>query len=140
MPPSTARPAGRRSLATHGSVGLRGHRLARLHQRRGEVVAAQCESTDRLGVGHESVFRDAAVGDIAQAIDAGEPEAQIKRGLRMPSRAADRLIADARRTGVDRLRAALEQIADLELASRGGMSGGQSEDTSAIRTIQLIAG
>ncbi len=81
-----------------------------------------------------------AAHDVAQALDAGEPPAQIRRGLRMPSRAADRLIADARRTGVDRLRAALEQIADLELASRGGTSGGQSEDTSAIRAIQLIAG
>jgi DNA polymerase-3 subunit delta len=77
--------------------------------------------------------------DIAQAIDAGEPVAAIKRRLRMPSRAADRLIADARRTGTERLRAALEEIADLELASRGGGSGGQSEDTAALRAIQEIA-
>ena len=49
----------------------------------------------------------------------------------MPSRAADRLIADARRTGADRLRAAIEQIADLELASRGGGAGGAGEDTRA---------
>jgi DNA polymerase-3 subunit delta len=35
--------------------------------------------------------------EIACAVDAGEPVAQIKRGLRMPSRAADRLIADAPR-------------------------------------------
>ena len=52
------------------------------------------------------------------------PTAQIKRSLRMPSRAADRLIADARRTGADRLRHAIVQIADLELASRGGAAGG----------------
>ena len=38
------------------------------------------------------------------AIEAGEPVAQIKRGLRMPGRAADRLIADARRSGPDKLR------------------------------------
>ena len=78
--------------------------------------------------------------EIAQAIDAGEPVAQIRRGLRMPQRAADRLIADARRTGVERLRAALEEIADLEVASRGGGPGGQSEDTAALRTIQLVTG
>jgi DNA polymerase-3 subunit delta len=77
--------------------------------------------------------------DIAQAIDAGEPVAQIKRRLRMPTRAADRLIADARRAGVESLRAALEQIADLELASRGGGNGVQSEDTAALRAIQAIA-
>lgn len=78
--------------------------------------------------------------EIAQAIDDGEPVAQIKRRLRMPPRAADRLIADARRTGTERLRTALEQIADLEVASRGGGPGGQSEDTSALRTIALVAG
>jgi hypothetical protein len=56
----------------------------------------------------------------------------------MPTRAADRLIADARRTGADRLGAAVERLADLELASRGGGQGGQSEDTAALRTIQAI--
>jgi DNA polymerase III subunit delta len=77
--------------------------------------------------------------EVAQAIDAGEPVAQIKRKLRMPSRAADRLIADARHSGIERLRDALEQIADLELASRGGGPGGQGEDTAALRAIQRIA-
>jgi DNA polymerase-3 subunit delta len=77
--------------------------------------------------------------EIAQAIDGGEPVAQVKRRLRMPARAADRLIADARQSGVTKLRAALEDIADLELASRGGTSGGASEDTAALRTIQSVA-
>jgi DNA polymerase-3 subunit delta len=78
--------------------------------------------------------------EVALALDAGEPPAQIKRSLRMPSRAADHLIADARRTGADRLRRAIAEIADLELASRGGTAGAQSEDTAAVRAIQLIAG
>jgi DNA polymerase-3 subunit delta len=78
--------------------------------------------------------------EIAQAIDAGEPVAQVKRRLRMPQRAADRLIADARRSGVDKLRLALEQVSDLELASRGGGDGIQSEDTAAVRAIAAIAG
>src|SRR5205085_2536573 len=77
---------------------------------------------------------------VAQALDAGDAPAQIKRGLRMPSRAADRLIADARRSGADKLRRALEEIADLELASRGGVSGAAGEDTAALRAIQKIAG
>ncbi len=38
--------------------------------------------------------------EVSAALDAGEPPAQIKRRLRMPSRAADKLIADARRAGV----------------------------------------
>ena len=73
------------------------------------------------------------------ALDAGEPAAQIKRKLRMPSRAADRLIADARRGGADKLRRAIEEIADLELASRGGGAGAASEDTVALLAIQRIA-
>jgi DNA polymerase-3 subunit delta len=76
--------------------------------------------------------------DVAQAIDAGQPVAQIKRGLRMPARAADRLIADARQAGAAKLREALEQIADLELASRGGGTGAAGEDTVALRTIQRV--
>ena len=77
--------------------------------------------------------------EIAQALDRGEPPAQIKRGLRMPSRAADRLIADARSSGSAQLQRALELIADLELASRGGGAGATSEDTAAVRAIQAIA-
>ena len=70
--------------------------------------------------------------EVAAALDAGEPPAQVKRRLRMPSRAADRLIADARRVGADRLADAVGEIADLELASRGGGAGGAGEDTAAL--------
>ena len=77
--------------------------------------------------------------DVAAALDAGEPPAQIKRRLRMPGRAADRLIADARRAGSDRLRQATGEIADLELASRGGGRGGAGEDTAALRSILRMA-
>lgn len=80
-----------------------------------------------------------AAHDVAAALDAGQAAAQIKRGLRLPSRAADRLIADARRAGAERLARAVCEIADLELASRGGGSGGASEDTAALRAIGRIA-
>jgi DNA polymerase III subunit delta len=76
---------------------------------------------------------------VAAALEAGEPPAQIKRRLRMPSRAADRLIADARRAGSERLRRATYEIADLELASRGGGPGGAGEETEALTTIVRIA-
>ncbi len=81
--------------------------------------------------------------DVAAALDAGEPPAQVKRRLRMPSRAADRLIADAQRTGSDRLADAVCEIADLELASRGGgVSGGgvRGEDTAALVAIGRLTG
>jgi DNA polymerase III subunit delta len=77
--------------------------------------------------------------EVAQALDAGEPAAQVKRQLRMPSRAADRLIADARHAGVEKLRRAIGLIADLELASRGGSSGAAAEDTAALLAIREIA-
>jgi DNA polymerase-3 subunit delta len=77
--------------------------------------------------------------EIARAIESGATPAQVKRGLRMPSRAADRLIADARNRGAEHLRHALEEIADLELASRGGACGAASEDTAAVRAIARIA-
>jgi DNA polymerase-3 subunit delta len=76
--------------------------------------------------------------EVATALDAGEAPAQIKRRLRMPSRAADRLIDDAGRAGVLRLRRAICEIADLELASRGGGSGGAGEDTAALIALGRI--
>jgi len=78
--------------------------------------------------------------DVARALEAGQSSSEIKRGLRMPSRAADRLISDVSRTGADKLRRALESVADLEVSSRGGGSGGAGEDTQALRAIQRIAG
>jgi DNA polymerase-3 subunit delta len=78
--------------------------------------------------------------EVAAALDRGEAVAQLKRGLRMPPRAADQLINDAQRLGSDSLRSAIEKIADLELASRGGGGkGGVSEDTAALLAIQQIA-
>ena len=77
--------------------------------------------------------------DVAVALDAGEPPAQVKRRLRMPSRAADCLIEDAERAGAERLRRASCEIADLELASRGGGSGGAAEDTAALLALRRIA-
>jgi DNA polymerase III subunit delta len=77
--------------------------------------------------------------DVAAALDAGEPPAEIRRRLRMPAKAAELLIADAGRTGAERLRRATCEIADLELASRGGGPGGASEDTAALVALQRLA-
>jgi DNA polymerase-3 subunit delta len=76
--------------------------------------------------------------DVVCRLDAGEAPADIKRSLRMPPRAADRFIADARRADVASLRAAMVALADLELDSRGGTE--LEEDTVALRTIERIAG
>ncbi len=77
--------------------------------------------------------------DVAARLEEGEPTASIKRGLRMPSRAADKLIADARRAGVDSLRRSLQELADLELSSRGGGPGARNEDTAMVLALQRMA-
>lgn len=76
--------------------------------------------------------------EVALALEAGEPPGHIKRKLRMPSRAADRLIADAGRAGAASLRRTIERLAELELASRGGGSGGAGEDTAALLAIHQV--
>jgi DNA polymerase-3 subunit delta len=77
--------------------------------------------------------------EVACALEAGQPPAQIKRTLRMPSKAADRLIADARRVGSEELQRTIEELAELELASRGGGSGAAGEDTVALLAIRRVA-
>lgn len=85
-------------------------------------------------------LRDAL--DVATRLEAGESAAQVRRGLRMPPKAAERFLADVQRTDVAGLRTALGIVADLELASRGGgglRGGGLSEDTLALEAIAKIA-
>jgi DNA polymerase III subunit delta len=91
-----------------------------------------------------SRLRDAL--SISLRLAAGESAGEIKRGLRMPSRVADRLIADIARSDPDRLRRALAVMAELELDSRGGAvrladrdpHAGMDEDTIAVRAIEAI--
>ncbi|MEA2207791.1 MAG: polymerase subunit delta, partial [Solirubrobacteraceae bacterium] len=89
-------------------------------------------------------LRDALA--VAERLRAGESVASVKRGLRMPARAAERFIGDVARSDVTRLRAALGTLADLELDSRGGAvlaadrsrSATLDEDTIALRAIEKI--
>jgi DNA polymerase III subunit delta len=83
---------------------------------------------------------------IALRLQAGESLAEVRRGLRMPPRSAERFVADVARSNPDRLRRALGALADLELDSRGGVALGCSrsaiaslgEDTLALRAIEAI--
>jgi DNA polymerase-3 subunit delta len=100
-------------------------------------VRAQGERVPGLVYWMGSRLRQACAA--AEALEAGQSPAQVKKGLRMPPRAADQLLADARRAGPDRLRRAVELIADLELACRGGGPGAAAEDTRALLTIRQIA-
>jgi DNA polymerase-3 subunit delta len=83
-------------------------------------------------------LRDALA--IAEALAAGQAPAQVRKTLRMPSFAADRLIADVSKRDVDAFRRAMELMADLELESRGGGGGVLSEETAAVRAVIAVAG
>ena len=76
---------------------------------------------------------------IAEALAAGQPPGQIRRTLRMPSYAADRLIADVSNRDAEFYRRALEILADLEVESRGGGGAALSEDTAAVRAVIAAA-
>jgi DNA polymerase-3 subunit delta len=89
-------------------------------------------------------LRDAVA--VAQRLQAGESVAEVKRGLRMPARAAERFVADVARSDVGKLQAALGALADLELDTRGGAPLASSrtalaplsEDTLALHAIEAI--
>jgi DNA polymerase-3 subunit delta len=82
----------------------------------------------------------------ALRLQSGAPAAQVRKGLRMPPRAAERFMADVARTDPARLRSALQTLADLELDARGGpvLAAGRAgeaaldEDTLALRAIERI--
>jgi DNA polymerase-3 subunit delta len=78
-------------------------------------------------------LRDAL--EVATRLEAGESAAEVRRSLRMPSRAAEQFLRDVQRTDAGRLRGAIELFADLELASRGGGHRPLTEDTLALDAI-----
>ncbi len=83
-------------------------------------------------------LREAA--QITGALAGGQAPADIRKSLRMPTYAADRLIAGVREHDVESYRLALELMADLELESRGGGAAALSEDTMAARAVLAITG
>jgi DNA polymerase-3 subunit delta len=98
-------------------------------------LEAQGESVGRLVGLLARRVRDVLA--IATQLEAGESAAEIKQGMKGSPWAADRRIAEARRSDTDRLSRALETLADLELASHGGSE--LSDGTEAIRAIARIA-
>ncbi|MCW3063140.1 MAG: polymerase delta subunit [Solirubrobacterales bacterium] len=77
--------------------------------------------------------------EVAMRLEAGETPSDVRRTLRMPTRAAEAFLRDVQRTDAARLRAAIELFADLELASRGGGHRPLGEDTLALDAIVRIA-
>ncbi len=99
-------------------------------------LEAQGESVGRLVGLLARRVRDVLA--IATRLEAGESAAEIKAGIKGSPWAADRRIAEARRSDVERLSRAIETLADLELASHGNSE--LSDGTEAILAIARIAG
>ena len=96
------------------------------------------QAGDPLALGpqlEQTALREA--NDIATRLNAGQSPAQVRKGLRMPTKAAERLIDDVSRRDKEGLRAALAALADLERDSRGG--GALSEDTAAVLAVTEAA-
>jgi DNA polymerase-3 subunit delta len=136
-----AHSAERRAFALADAlVGADGREAMRSYMR----LRNQGERTAGLIYVMAARLRDALA--IAVRLRAGESVAEVKRGLRMPARAAERFVADVARSDPERLRDALGTLADLELDSRGGAPLSSSrtaiacmtEDTLNVRAIEAI--
>jgi DNA polymerase-3 subunit delta len=71
---------------------------------------------------------------IATRLENGESPAQIKESIRGNPWQTDQRIKQARATDADSLRRALEALADLEIASRGGSE--LEDDTVALLALR----
>jgi len=99
------------------------------------TLQSQGESVTRLVGLLGRRVRD--VLEIALRLEAGEAPAEIKKAIKGSPWAADRRISEARRSDPERLRRALEALADLELATHGATE--LSDPTEAVRAIARIA-
>ena len=67
---------------------------------------------------HDERLREAVA--VSARLHAGESAGDVRRSLRMPSKAAERFVADVARADQERLKEGLCVLADLELDLRGG--------------------
>jgi DNA polymerase-3 subunit delta len=100
-------------------------------------LRGQGERLPSLMYGIVRQLRDALA--IAEALAAGKPASEIKRGLRMPSWKADRVISDVRERDAETYRRAIAVMADLELETRGGGTTGLGEETMGVRAVLAVA-
>ena len=73
---------------------------------------------------------------VAERLEAGVSPAEVKAGMRGSPYAADMRIKEARASDAGALRLALEQLAALELATRGASE--LTADTEALRCVTAV--
>jgi DNA polymerase III subunit delta len=125
--------SGERKIWTLGDALVAGDEKAAL--RALVELRAQGERIPGLLYNIANRLRDAL--KVAEALAAGQPAAEARKGLRMSPRVAARFVDDVSRRDVESFRHALEVIADLELETRGGgaSQGALGEDTLAVRAV-----
>lgn len=107
---------------------------------------SQGERLPSLSYAIASRLREALA--VSGRLQLGEPPKEIARSLRMPTRAADRFVAEVAKADAQRLSEGLARLADVEVDLRGGVqiSDGRrataslSEQTVAVLTIRAVAG
>ena len=102
-------------------------------------LRGQGERLPRLMFNIADRLRDAI--KVAEALAAGKPPAEARKGLRTGPKIAARFVDEVSKRDVDAFRRALEIVADLELESRGGgpSQGALDEDTLAVRAVLAAA-
>ncbi len=102
-------------------------------------LRGQGERVPRLMFNIADRLRDAI--KVAEALAAGKPAAEARKGLRMSPRVAARFVDEVSKRDLESFRHALEVIADLELETRGGgaTQGALQEDTLAVRAVVAAA-
>ena len=102
-------------------------------------LRGQGERLPRLLFNVADRLRDAV--KVAEALAAGKPPAEARKGLRMSPKIAARFTEEVAKRDLDAFRRALELVADLELESRGGGAnlGALDEDTLAVRAVVAAA-
>lgn len=111
-------------------------------------ISLQAQGERITGLSYQIASRLREAVSVAERLKAGESPAEVRRGLRMPPKAAERFIADVQRSDIDRLKDAVCALADLELDLRGGSratafrrpDAALSEQTAAVRAMKRIAG
>ena len=73
---------------------------------------------------------------VCEQLAAGRSAAEVKKGLRMPPKAAERLVKDVERSDPARLRGALGELARLELDTRGGAVLSTERDALGLRAAE----
>ncbi len=98
----------------------------------------QGEAVGRLVYPVQRALRQALA--VSEQLAAGQSAAQVRKGIRMAPKAADRLLKAAQARDPAAYRRALAAIGDLEIELRGGASGITSEDTAGVRALLAATG